>query len=626
MHTSTAAFYSLLLITGLAVAVPILASRLRAIRLPLVVGEIIAGIIIGQSGFKLVERTPTLDFLAEFGFVFLMFLSGLEVSFTALSHSLRDGKNRLRAGGPVPLALLHFGLTLLLATGIGFGLEQLHMTNSAVLMGLILSTTSLGIVMPILKERAINATPFGQLILISATVSDFASLLLLSLVISVLSHGFSFDILLFLVLLAAFLAAAQLGQWAKRIPGVVRMTDELSHATAQLKVRGAFALMVILVVLAQALGVQLILGAFLAGAITSMIAGEERTPLREKLDAIGYGFFVPIFFISVGANFDLGALISSRAVLLLVPVLVVAAYLVKLLPSGVYVPGNGWRKALATGTLLSSRVSLIIAAAAIALDLKMITPATNSAVILLAVVTCTVSPILFNKILPAQASTAERGGVVILGTDQLAVLLGQRLKQAGEEVVFVGRDQERLRHLSSIGLRSVLGDASEVDMLQKAGLATARALIAVTGSAELNLAVCRIAREEFNLPAIIARADDPASITEMNRLNVKVVQPAMAVALALEGALHFPSAFGMMMDQNENVTMLDIRLRNREFAGKPLRRIKIAGDPLVVGVHRDGQVMVPRGGTVLKLRDTLVLVGNPEALRAARAQLDPKGA
>ena len=625
MHTPASAFYSLLLITGLAVMVPILSSRLRMIRLPLVVGEIIAGIVIGKSGFQLVQKTPTLDFLAEFGFVFLMFLSGLEVSFGALGHSLRDGKNRLRAGGPVPLALLNFALTLALATVAGFGLKQLGMTRSAVLMGLILSTTSLGIVVPILKERSLNTTPFGQLILISALVSDFATLLLLSLVIGVINRGFSVDILLFLVLLAAFLAAARLGQWAKRIPGLIRMIDELSHATSQLRVRGAFALMVILVVLAQALGVELILGAFLAGAITSIIGGEDKSPLREKLDAIGYGFFIPIFFISVGANFDMGALISSPRALLLVPILIGAGYLVKLLPALVFVPANGWRKSFATGVLLSSRLSLIIAASAIALDLEIIAPATNSAVILLAIVTCTGSPILFNKILPARAGTAERGGVVILGTDQLALLLGQRLKQAREEVVFIGRDQERLRHLSTIGLRSVLGDASDEEVLEKAGLATARALIAVTGSTELNIAVCRIAREKFNLPVIIARADDPATIAEMTKLNVKVVQPAMAVALAFEGALHFPSAFGMMLNQND-VSMVDIRLRNAEFAGRPLRRIKMPGDALVVGVHRDGEVMVPRGGTVLELQDILVLVGNPEALREARRQLDPTGA
>ncbi len=623
MHAPPAAFFSLLLITLLAVVVPVVLSRLHIVRLPIVVGEILAGIIIGQSGFNLVQKTPTLDFLAEFGFTFLMFLSGLEVSFGMLQHSLRDGKKRLRAGGPVPLAVLNFALTLLLATGIGIVLKHFGMTQNAILMGLILSTTSLGIVVPILKERGMNATPYGQLVLVSSLLSDFATLLLLSLTIGVVSHGFSVEILFFLVLLAAFIAAARLGQWAKRIPGLLRMIDELSHATGQLRVRGAFALMVILVALAQALGVELILGAFLAGAITSLLGGDDKTPLREKLDAIGYGFFVPIFFIMVGANFDLGALLSSRSALLLVPILIGAAYLVKFLPALVFLPSNGWRKTFAAGALLSSRLSLIIAASAIALGLELISPATNSAIILLAIVTCTVSPILFNKILPARSGAVQRGRVLILGTDQLAMLLAQRLKQAGEEVVLLGRDQGQLRDLSTIGLRAVLGDAADLEVLRKAGIAEARGLIAVTGSPELNLAVCRMAREEFNVPVIIARAEDPATIAELTRLEVKVVQPAMAVALALEGALHFPAAFGMMMDQDDNVSMADIALRNEELTGRPLRRIKFAGGALVVGVQRGGEVLVPHGDTVLRERDTLVLVGGPDALREARQQLDP---
>ncbi|MEO5753350.1 MAG: TrkA C-terminal domain-containing protein, partial [Chthoniobacterales bacterium] len=92
---------------------------------------------------------------------------------------------------------------------------------------------------------------------------------------------------------------------------------------------------------------------------------------------------------------------------------------------------------------------------------------------------------------------------------------------------------------------------------------------------------------------------------------------------ALEGALHFPAAFGMMMNQTDNVSMVDIPLQNDELAGQPLRRIKLEGDALVVGVHRSGEVLVPHGDTVLRRRDILVLVGNPEALRAARRQLDP---
>ncbi len=626
MQDTHAAFLSLLLITLLAALVPVVLSHLHVVRLPLVVGEILAGIFIGQSGFNLVHQTPTIDFLAEFGFTFLMFLSGLEVSFGMLQHSLRDGKKRFRASGPVPLAILNFAATLLLATAIGFVLKYFGMTRNGILMGLILSTTSLGIVVPILKERGMNATPYGQLLLVSSLLSDFATLLLLSITIGVVSHGFSVEILFFLVLFAAFLVAARLGQWAKRIPGLLRMIEELSHATGQLRVRGAFALLVILVALAQSLGVELILGAFLAGAITSLLGGDDKTPLREKLDAIGYGFFVPIFFINVGATFDLGALLSSPSALLLVPILIGAAYLVKFLPALLFLPANGWRKTFAAGALLSSRLSLIIAASAIALQLELVSPATNSAIILLAIVTCTLSPILFNKILPLQGGTLRRGGVLILGTDQLAMLLGQRLKQAGEEVILVGRDQEQLRHLSKIGLRSALGDPSDPEVLRKADIAEARGLIAVTGSPELNLAVCKIAREEFNVPVIIAREEDPTMIARLTRLDVKVVQPAMAVALALEGALHFPAAFGMMMNQDDNVTMVDVPLRNDELTGHPLRRIKLPGDALIVGVQRSGEVLVPHGDTVLRRNDTLVLVGNPEALREARRQLDPSRA
>ena len=190
-------------------------------------------------------------------------------------------------------------------------------------------------------------------------------------------------------------------------------------------------------------------------------------------------------------------------------------------------------------------------------------------------------------------------------------------------MVFLGRDQAQLRHLSAIGLRSVLGDAGDPEVLRKTNIADARALIAVTADPELTLHVCRMAREEFNVPAIIARADDPATIGELTKLKVKVVQPAMAVALALEGALHFPSAFGMMMDQGDNVSMVDVPLSNPDVAGRSLRRLKIAGNALVVGVQRDGEVLVPHGDTVLRLRDTLVLVGNPEALREARRQLNP---
>ncbi len=617
-------FLPLLLITVLAVVVPIIASRIRAFKFPIVVGEILAGIVIGKTGLNLVQSGPTLDFLSQFGFAFLMFLSGLEINFQMLFPSSVRRRGHDRTAHPVFLSLTGFAITVAMAVLIGFSLSRAGLLHNPILMGIILSTTSLGIVVPILKERQLTPTLYGQVILLSALVSDFMSILMLSLTIALISRGLSLDLLLFMALLAAFIAATRISRWVSRIPLLTRIADELSHATAQIRVRGAFALMVIWVVLAESLGTEIILGAFLAGAIMSAGGQGHESTLREKLDAIGYGFFVPVFFITVGADFDLRALLVSRADLLLVPILVLSAYVVKVGPALLFHKVFPWRETLAAGMLLSSRLSMIIAASEIALRLALITPATNSAIILVAVLTCTLSPLLFSRILPL-AVGEERKGVVILGTDQLAVLLGQRLRHTGERVTFIGRDQQRLEDLHENGFGAVFGSPDDEQVLERAGLANARALIAVSHSPEVVLAVCRRGQERYNIPIVIARADDPQSAQELQANNVRVVQPALAVALALEGALHFPAAFAMLMDQEDDVEIVDVPLRNNELDGRTLRHVRLPGEALVLGIQRNGEFVVPHGDTVLHEGDTLVLVGSPETLNQARGWLDPAG-
>jgi Kef-type K+ transport system membrane component KefB len=236
MHPD-APFTALLVITLLALLVPVLVRRLPGIRLPIVVGEILAGMAVGQSGLQLIVPSATLQFLQGFGFVFLMFLSGLELDVQALFLSRARTSDRPRWQQPLPLALLSFSLTVLLAVGIGIGLVELGLARNALLMGLILSTTSLGIVVPVLKERGLTTSAYGQVALLTALLSDFVTLLLLSVVIALFSHGLSLDLLLFGVLLAAFALAVKLGPWFSRVPWLTRLVDELSHATAQLRVR-----------------------------------------------------------------------------------------------------------------------------------------------------------------------------------------------------------------------------------------------------------------------------------------------------------------------------------------------------------------------------------------------------
>ncbi len=399
-------YIPLLLITGLAVVVPILTDRFKRIQLPIVVGEILAGILIGKSGCNLVQPTAAIEFLSQFGFTFLMFLSGLEVNLETLFAAAEPGGSRFRWRSPISISLIYFSMTLFIAGMFGIGLAYMELASNAILMGLILCTTSLGVVVPILKEKGLTSTTYGQTLLITAFFSDFITLVLLSLMITLMSQGHLVNILFFLILLVTFVVTMKVSVRIKKMPMLGRIVENLSHATAQIQVRGAFALMVIWVVLAEILGIEVILGAFLAGLILSVNSPKHETPLREKLDAVGYGFFIPIFFINVGVGFDLRSLMVSHAAMPLVVILIAVAYLVKLLPALLFNYLFTLRQSIAAGFLLSSRMSLIIAASAIALKLGVINAATNTAVILTAVVTCTISPLIFSKILfrPAQST------------------------------------------------------------------------------------------------------------------------------------------------------------------------------------------------------------------------------
>jgi Kef-type K+ transport system membrane component KefB len=166
--------------------------------------------------------------------------------------------------------------------------------------------------------------------------------------------------------------------------------------------------MVFFVVLSQWVGAEIILGAFLAGAAISLISHQESRTLESKLSAIGFGFLIPIFFIHTGASFDLEKITDTPRGLMLVPILIVSAYAVKMLPALLYARVYDLRAALAAGVLLSSRLSLIIAAAAIGVRVGAVSEAVATAVILVAVFTCTLSPTLFGKLHRTADQSADR--------------------------------------------------------------------------------------------------------------------------------------------------------------------------------------------------------------------------
>lgn len=604
-----------LLVVGLAFLVPILLARFPRLQLPVVVGEILAGMLIGRSGLNLVHEDSILEVLAALGFAFLMFLSGLEIDFSMLSNAGRD--NAKLHQNPLILGLLILAGTITLAMLIALVMSMLDLVASPWLPALILSTTSLGIVLPVLREKGQSSTLYGQTLLLAALIADFVTMVLITVVVAVLSGGLTLEVLLVGVLLVAFLLAARFMRQIVRFEPLRRTLEELAHTTAQIKVRGALAVMFAFVVLSQVLGAEVILGAFLAGALISLVSSPEDpgdVEARHKLDAIGFGFIIPIFFIMVGVRFDLPALLSSASALILFPVLLVAAYAVKVIPSLLLRSAYSQRQSLAAGVLLSSRLSLIIAASAIGLRLGIINSALNADIILVAIVTSTLSPILFSRILPARKEEAEPRTIVVVGASRTGTMVAQRLVQHHDPVLLVDTDPVRIEQMQKLGFQAMVGDAATPAGLMAAGVESARGIAVATSDDEYNLRVCRLARGTFGVDHLVAYVRDATRIREFEAAGVHVVNPVMASASVMDGLLRLPDAYQLLTTLDDNMDVVEIKIRNPECAGRRLSDMRLPGDVLVLAIRRDGDLFVPHGHDRLQSGDHVTILGDITAV------------
>ncbi len=609
-------FVPLLIVVALAFVVPMILSRLRRLNLPVVVGEILAGIIIGGSGLKLVGHgDPMLEILSLLGFAYLMFLSGLEVDFDAIlpRPGTWQGSWRERINNPLGLGVIAFLVTIVLAMLAAWGLAALDAADDPYLMALILSTTSLGLVMPVLKERGLTSQPYGQSLLVAAVIADFATMLLVSVYVVLHTEGLSPELLLILLLFGIFGTAYRMARLAHRhFPGL-NFLQSVSEATAQIDVRGAFAIALFFIVLAQGLGVEMILGAFLGGALISLLADRNATDLHHRLDVIGYAFFIPIFFIMVGVRFDLSSLLGSPRTLLLVPLLLFLAYGIKFAASLLYRLNHSWRDTLAAGGLLSSRLSLIIAVSAIGLDLGSIDAATNSAIILVAIVTSTVSPLIFNRLAPEVPPQARK--FVIAGAGRLPRLLAKRIVGHGEEVIMVDPKEERAPAVTEVGAAFAPGDATQRDTWAALDPASIQAVAALLPDDEDNLAVCRLVREELGIKQVVARIHDATQTRAFKELDVDVVNPSLSPVVELEYLLLYPSVSSLISDLEDEHDIAEVRLGCRDMTGRPLRELQFPDGATVVLVRRNGDIIFPRGHTELQVGDYITLMGSLEGVR-----------
>jgi Kef-type K+ transport system membrane component KefB len=364
-------FTNLLIVMTVAFAAPLLLGLFPRLLLPSVVVEIVTGIVVGPSVLGWVELDEAVEVVALLGLAFVLFLAGLEIEF---------GKLR---GRVLKLTALGFAISFAVALAVSLGLQAADLVDTPLLVAIILCSTSLGVLVPVLKDSGQLSTTFGQLIIAAASIADFGAIILLSIFFS--GEGGTGATLLLLgglfALAAAVFVAVRSAEHSRRLrEDLLRLQD----TTAQIRVRAALVLLVGFAALAESLGLEVILGAFIAGSIISLVDRDERMThpdFRRKLEAVGFGFFIPAFFVTSGVRFDLDALTASASNLLMVPVFLAALLLARGVPAIVYRGALDGRRTAIAGLMQATSLPFIVAATAIGRELDLIDAAGSAAMI-----------------------------------------------------------------------------------------------------------------------------------------------------------------------------------------------------------------------------------------------------
>ena len=618
MNAHNFSFVPLLIVVLLAFIVPVLLGRFRKLGIPVVVGEILAGMLLGKSGFNLIREDHVLSILSILGFSLLMFLSGLEIDFA----SLFDVNTKKRSGilarilsNPLIFGLILFVFTLGAAFITGLIVHRLDLVSEPWIITLVLSTTSLGVVVPVLKEHGLSGNPFGQRILSAALIADFVSILAISIYVLLRSQGLTLEILLILVLFAVFVAVHRLtALFQKHLP-TEKILERLASPTSQIKLRGAIALALVFIALADSLGIENILGAFLAGVILSLASSGSTSALRHKLDGIGYGFFIPIFFVMVGVRFDLPALLESREAVILVPFMVLAAYLIKLIPSMLFRVFFSWRETFSAGFILSSRLSLIIAASAIGLELGVISPSLNSSIILVAIITCTFSPIAFSLLNKVKSENPDQ--VLIVGDHPMVDFLMQQFKHHGLVARNIRLKGLYEREQGQAGANELLPQQVLVNALRDNSIEKTNTVIVLADQQDENYRICRLALNYFNIENVISLVKDPVRNRKFRDLGVRVVNMIYSTALIIESMALSKDAFSVAADIDEMQEVREVKILNDAIHGKRIAQIDLPEATSILMLIRGSEMITPDAETILQKNDIITLVGEESLVDSA---------
>ncbi|WP_261132618.1 monovalent cation:proton antiporter family protein [Bacillus sp. Marseille-Q3570] len=602
-------FTSLIVVIVTAFLTPILLKKLRLSIIPVVVAEIIAGLIIGKTGFNLVQPDEWITILSSLGFIFLMFLSGLEIDFSVFSNN----KNRvtLPSGKLEPnrflVSTIVFVFILVLSFVLSWLLVFMGFTNNAFFMCLVISTISLGVVVPTLKETGIMKSGIGQIILIVTVIADLVTMILLAVFVSLYEGGGNMWLLL--LLFCAGILLYFVGKFFKQST----FFETLSTGTVQIGMRAVFALIILLVGLSEQVGAESILGAFLAGVLVSLLAPNRE--MVRQLDSFGYGFLIPIFFVMVGGELDLWALFSDPRIVVLIPLLFIALLISKLVPALYLKKWYDWNTIIGSGFILTATLSLVVAAAKIGERIGVIDNQMSSALILLAVITCIVTPIVFKKVFPLKQMASKTKKVNVIGANQLTLRLPLELDENMFNTTLYHTKQEKLEE--SIGTHFEVNEVDdyEIERLLQDDVFNTDVLVVTTGNDSINAKIASYAKES-GIDRVITRIETSTLSSELKEKDVEVFSSLLSAKTILRSMIETPDVAKLIIGQDNR--LYQVNVQNTKYVGTMLRNFPFMGNAIIIRIFRGNESIVPHGDTELQIHDHLIVTGSNESIQQLR--------
>lgn len=592
---------SLFLVVLLALVIPIFMARFQISTVPTAVAEIIVGIIMGSSGFNLIISTHDLTFLSNLGVTLLMFLSGMEIDFDILQRK-DSSKSKSHAGktvNPIKIAVTAFGGIMVMAVVLAFALRAMGLFSEVMLAAIILMTVALGVVIATLKEKDILNRPIGQTVLLTAVLGEVIPLLLLTIYASI--NGGNAEQLWLIILL--FLAAIFL---LRRFKQPYVWFAKITKATTQLDIRLAFFLIFALVTVAQTVGAENILGAFLAGMVMKLLEPSEAT--KDKLTSIGYGFFIPIFFIMTGVGLNLRSLFGKPSSLMLLPVLVIFLLIAKSPVVLTYMRYFQKRNAFAGGFLTATTITIVLPTLQVARKLHAITSTQSDAFILAAVIVCILSPIVFNSNFVLLPEDKIKKTVSIVGANAMTVPVAHDLHDNWYSVKMFTGDQDRYETYDSrVENLTFLSDLNQ-KTLEKDGVFDCDIFVASTHIDEVNIKLARMA-QEVGVERVIARLGQVNSDTvdEFRQKNIEIFNFTNVRAALMRALIETPTVYKIITD-TKNV-LYSVKVENTHYTGKPLADLDFIDKITVSRIRRGDEWLIPHGWTVIEPGDILVFSG-----------------